>query len=199
MSYDRYGKTSHKDAFGSTYIAWRCGAKPATSTFANTRPDLFGPDLLTFMKRAARGFTRISMFGEGLPNIENRIELASDKDEFGMPLGRLIHSFDRRRPRCGMPTSQKGRRPPRPRAPRRSGCGRAPYSDDPPARAARSWVRARRTRWSIASARATSCRTSTWRGPASSRPGASNPTYTILAVSLRGAEQLATKWSTVAG
>ena len=39
------------------------------------------------MKRAARGLTRIGAFGEELPNIENRIELASDKDEFGMPLG----------------------------------------------------------------------------------------------------------------
>ncbi len=29
--------------------------------------------------------------------------------------------------------------------------------------------------------------------------GASNPTYTILAVSLRGAEQLAASWGTVAG
>ena len=29
--------------------------------------------------------------------------------------------------------------------------------------------------------------------------GASNPTYTIFALSLRGAEQLATKWSTIAG
>ena len=29
--------------------------------------------------------------------------------------------------------------------------------------------------------------------------GASNPTYTILALSLRGAEQLAANWSTVAG
>jgi choline dehydrogenase-like flavoprotein len=30
-------------------------------------------------------------------------------------------------------------------------------------------------------------------------PGASNPTYTIFALSLRGAEQLASQWSTVAG
>jgi choline dehydrogenase-like flavoprotein len=29
--------------------------------------------------------------------------------------------------------------------------------------------------------------------------GASNPTYTILAVALRGAEQLAASWGTVAG
>ena len=53
------------------------------------------------MKRAARGFSRIGMFGEGMPNIENRIELASDKDEFGMPLGRLIHSFDDDASSCG--------------------------------------------------------------------------------------------------
>ena len=48
------------------------------------------------------------MFGEGMPNIENRIELASDKDEFGMPLGRLIHSFDEDVSSCGMPTSPRG-------------------------------------------------------------------------------------------
>ena len=46
------------------------------------------------MKKAARGFTRISMFGEELPTLENRIELASDKDAFGMPPGRLIHTYD---------------------------------------------------------------------------------------------------------
>ena len=43
-------------------------------------------------------------------------------------------------------------------------------------------------------------RTSTSPAPASSRPsGASNPTYTIFALSLRGAEHLAANWSSVAG
>src|SRR5262249_35316110 len=60
----------------------------------HARLDLFGPDLAAFMKRAARGLTRINAFGEGLPNIENRIELASDKDEFGMPLAKIVHSYD---------------------------------------------------------------------------------------------------------
>src|SRR5204863_4574602 len=62
--------------------------------FANARLDLFGSDLAAFMKRAARGLTRIGAFGEELPNIENRIEAASDKDEFGMPFAKIIHSFD---------------------------------------------------------------------------------------------------------
>ncbi len=46
------------------------------------------------MKRAARGYTRIGAFGEEMPAIDNRVELASDKDEFGMPLGKITHSFN---------------------------------------------------------------------------------------------------------
>jgi len=96
MSYDRYGKTSHKEGFGSSFII--AGAALKTSGlggFANARLDLFGADLQAFMKRAARGFTRIAAFGEELPNIENRIELVSDKDELGMPLAKIIHNYDK--------------------------------------------------------------------------------------------------------
>ena len=39
--------------------------------------------------------SRIGAFGEELPNIENRIELVGDKDEFGMPLAKIIHSYDK--------------------------------------------------------------------------------------------------------
>ena len=95
MSYDRYGKTSQKGAFGSSFIV--AGSALKTSDlggFATARLDLFGPDLAVFMKRAARGLTPIGAFGEELPNIENRIEPASDKDAFGMPLAKIIHSFD---------------------------------------------------------------------------------------------------------
>src|SRR5207302_2031337 len=81
--------------FGSSFIV--AGSALKTSDlggFANARLDLFGAELQAFMKRAARGLTRIGAFGEELPNLDNRIELAADKDEFGMPLGRLHHSFD---------------------------------------------------------------------------------------------------------
>src|SRR5260221_14527159 len=89
----RFSKPSHKGAFGSSFIT--AGSALKTSDlggFANARLDLFGPDLQLFMKRGARGLTRFGTFGEAMPNIENRVELASDKDEFGMPLGRIIHS-----------------------------------------------------------------------------------------------------------
>src|SRR3981189_3589243 len=94
MSYDRYGKTAHPGVFGSSFIVAGTALKRSDPRgFANARLDLFGAELQAFMKRAARGLTRIGAFGEELPNIENRIELASDKDEVGMPLGKIGHSF----------------------------------------------------------------------------------------------------------
>ena len=45
----------------------------------------------------------------------------------------------------------------------------------------------------------TKCRTSTSPGPEFCDRRRVNPTYTIFALSLRGAEQLASNWSTVAG
>jgi choline dehydrogenase-like flavoprotein len=91
MSYQRYPKTSQKDAFGSTF--WTAGFALKTTDLANSRPDLFGTELDDYMKRAARNLTGIKGFGEELPAMENRVELASEKDEFGMPLGKLTHTF----------------------------------------------------------------------------------------------------------
>src|SRR5713226_3705460 len=95
MSYDRYDKTSKKGAFGSTYIVAGTAFKTSDlSGFANARLDLFGQPLADFMQKAKRGITRLTAFGEEMPNIENRIELADGKDDFGMPLAKIVHSFD---------------------------------------------------------------------------------------------------------
>ena len=95
MSYERYGKTSHAGAFGSTFIVAGSANKiSGLGGLANARSDLFGPDLQAFLKRATKNLTRMNAFGEEQPKIENRIELASEKDEFGMRLGRIIHNYD---------------------------------------------------------------------------------------------------------
>ena len=60
----------------------------------NSRPDLFGAELAAFMKRAVRGFTRYTAACEEQPKIENRVELVSQKDEFGMPLAKITHNYD---------------------------------------------------------------------------------------------------------
>jgi choline dehydrogenase-like flavoprotein len=62
---------------------------------AGVRPDLFGRELDEFMKVKARGLARITAIIEEMPNLDNRIELAEEKDEFGMPLARIVHTYDR--------------------------------------------------------------------------------------------------------
>src|SRR5262249_30612718 len=95
VSYDRNRKRSRKAGFGSTF--WNTGAaqKPTDARgIANVRTDLFGQELDDFLKGKARGLARITAICEELPNIENRMELSSEKDEFGIPLIRIIHTFN---------------------------------------------------------------------------------------------------------
>src|SRR6202167_1425298 len=82
MSYERYPKTSQKNAFGSSFLV--AGVALKTTDLGNSRPDLFGTELDDYMKRAARNLTGIKAFGEELPAMENRVELVSENDEFGM-------------------------------------------------------------------------------------------------------------------
>jgi choline dehydrogenase-like flavoprotein len=202
FSYDRYDKLAHKDkgAFGSTFIV--AGSAQKTSDlggFANARLDLFGPALADFMKRAKRGFTRITMFGEEMPNIENRIEVASDKDEYGMPLGRFIHTFDEAAVALWNANFEEGLKV-------------AKATD-----AKESWS-ARGNMPTIHLFGGTIMGTGAGNSVVDSygqtheignlyvagpgifpTEGAPNPTYTIFALSLRGAERLAANWSAVAG
>ena len=60
---------------------------------AAVRPDLWGAELDEFMKVKARGLARITAILEELPSLENRVEPAGEKDEFGFPLIRLVHTF----------------------------------------------------------------------------------------------------------
>jgi choline dehydrogenase-like flavoprotein len=95
VSYDRHPKTTRKGAFGSTF--WNTGAaqKPTDARgIANVRTDLFGKELDDFLKGKARGLARITAICEELPEMENRMEPASEKDEFGFPLIRIIHSYN---------------------------------------------------------------------------------------------------------
>jgi choline dehydrogenase-like flavoprotein len=95
VSYDRHPKTSRKTAFGSTF--WNTGAaqKPTDLRgIANVRPDLIGKELDEFLKGKSRGLSRITAICEALPKLENRIDLAPEKDEFGFPLVRINHTFD---------------------------------------------------------------------------------------------------------
>jgi choline dehydrogenase-like flavoprotein len=200
MSYERYGKTSHKGTFGSTFIVAGSALKISElGGIANARTDLFGPDLAAFMKRAIRGITRINAFGEGLPNIENRVELASDKDEYGMPLGRIIHSFDADAAALWNANFEEGL------AVAKAAAAKEIWS----ARGGMPTIHL--MGGTIMGTNAGNSVTNSYgqthdianlyvAGPGSfATAGASNPTYTIFALSLRGAEHLAANWAAVAG
>jgi choline dehydrogenase-like flavoprotein len=151
------------------------------------------------MKRAVTNLTRITAFGEEQPKIENRVELATEKDEFGMPLGRIIHSYDDNDAALWNANFEEGLK-----------IAKATDAKDV---------------WQVRAAQPTihfMGGTIMGTGAANSvvnsfgqtheipnlyvagpgifaTAGASNPTYTIFALSMRGAENLAANWSTVAG
>jgi choline dehydrogenase-like flavoprotein len=200
MSYDRYPKTSHKGAFGSSFIT--AGSALKTSDlggFANARLDLFGPELAAFMKRGARGITRFGTFGEAMPNIENRVELAGDKDELGMPLGKIIHSYDNDAIAVWNANFEEGLKIAKATGAKDvwSARGNMPTihlmgGTIMGTGAANSVTNSYGQTHEIANLYMA--------GPGIfATAGASNPTYTIFALSQRGAEQLAANWGTVAG
>ena len=200
MSYDRYGKTSQKGAFGSSFIV--AGSALKTSDlggFANARLDLFGPDLAAFMKRAARGLTRIGAFGEELPNIENRIEPASDKDEFGMPLAKIIHSFDQDAVALWNANFEEGMTIAKATGAKEFWSARG---NQPTIHLFGGTIMGTEGSNSVTNSYGqTHDIGNLWVAGPGLFPteGASNPTYTIFAVSQRGAEKLAASWGSVAG
>ncbi len=200
MSYERYGKTAHKSAFGSTFIVAGFTSKvTGLGGVANTRPDLFGPALHAYMKRAVTKLTRITAFGEEQPKIENRVELASEKDEFGMPLGRIIHNYDGNDAALWNANFEEGTK-----------IAKATDAKDVwQVRAAQPTIHF--MGGTIMGTGAANSVVNSYgqtheipnlyiAGPGIfATAGASNPTYTVFALSMRGAENLAANWSTVAG
>jgi choline dehydrogenase-like flavoprotein len=200
MSYDRYGKTSHKGAFGSSFIVAGNALKTSDlAGFANARLDLFGADLHAFMKRAKRGLTRIGAFGEEMPNIENRIELATEKDEFGMPLGRITHSYDQDVAAVWNANFEEGLKIANAAGAKEAWSARG---NIPTIHLMGGTIMGTGAGNSVVNSYGQTHEIPNLfiAGPGIfSTSGASNPTYTIFALSLRGAEQLAGRWKRIAG
>lgn len=95
-SQDRYGKADPDKPFGSYTWGLGSGMKPNDLIgIAATRPDIIGPALDPWMKRAARHFGAINAICETVPQRTNRIELTDQCDAYGMPLARIVHSLDK--------------------------------------------------------------------------------------------------------
>lgn len=95
LNQDCYPKTTHEDAgaFGSYQWMVANAVKPNDLLgVATTRADLFGAELDDFMQKATHGFASMTAVVEGLPVESNRVTLADERDEFGVPLARVTHS-----------------------------------------------------------------------------------------------------------
>jgi choline dehydrogenase-like flavoprotein len=200
MSYDRYDKTTHKGGFGSTYIIAGTALKTNDlGGMANARLDLFGPALHDFMKLAKRGLTRIGAFGEAMPNIENRIELVSDKDELGMPMAKIVHSYDQDAAGLWNANFEEGLKIAKAAGAKEAWSGRG---NIPTIHLFGGTIMGAQASDSVVNSFGQTHELPNLyvAGPGIfPTEGASNPTYTIFALSLRGAEQLVANWGSVAG
>jgi choline dehydrogenase-like flavoprotein len=200
MSYERYGKTAHKGAFGSTFIVAGFATKlSGLGGVANTRPELFGPALQDYMKRAVKNLTRITAFGEEQPKIENRLELAAEKDEFGMPLGRIIHNYDDNDAALWNANFEEGLKIAHATDAKEVWQGRG---NQPTIHLMGGTIMGTSAADSVVNSFGQTHEIANLycAGPGIfATSGASNPTYTIFALSMRGAEHLAANWSAVAG
>ena len=195
MSYDRYGKTSHKEARSAAHSSSPAPRSRRTTSAASPMlgSTCSAPSCTVHETRGAR-LTRIEAFGEELPNIENRIELVSDKDEFGMPLAKIVHSFDQDAVALWNANFEEGLKIAKATDAKEvwSGRGNMPTihlmgGTIMGTEAGNSVINSYGQTHEIPNLYVAGSRHLCDRG-------ASNPTYTILALSLRGAEQLAKNW-----
>jgi choline dehydrogenase-like flavoprotein len=91
---DGYDKEGDEGAFGSRQ--WEIGLilKPNDMLgIVMTRPDIFGEDLHRFMEEGAMHMGSMVSVSEDQPLAENRIGLASQKDEYGFPLASVTYKI----------------------------------------------------------------------------------------------------------
>jgi choline dehydrogenase-like flavoprotein len=101
LSQDSYKKDPAKGYVASSQWLIGNALKPNDLLgIANTRADLFGEPLHEFMRTAAHHLAVMTFVGEGLPIAENRLVLSDNKDSYGMPLAKVVHTFHDDSIRC---------------------------------------------------------------------------------------------------
>jgi choline dehydrogenase-like flavoprotein len=123
----------------------------------------------------------------------------SDKDEFGMPMAKIVHSFDQDAVALWNANFEEGLKIAKAAGAKEAWSGRG---NMPTIHLMGGTIMGTAADNSVVDSYGQSHDVPNLyvAGPGIfATAGASNPTYTIFALSLRGAERLADKWSTVAG
>lgn len=94
LSQEDYAKDPQKGYVASSQWLIGNALKPNDLLgICNTRPDLFGAPLHTFLQTAAQHLATMTFVGEGLPDAANRLVLSGRKDRYGFPTARVRHDF----------------------------------------------------------------------------------------------------------
>jgi len=94
---DDYRKDGRGSAFGSYQWLIANSTKPNDIIgLANAKPGIFGPALHSFLKDAAQHYAGMVAVIEDLPVKTNQVRLGSAKDKFGIPLAEVTHTVDDR-------------------------------------------------------------------------------------------------------
>src|SRR5260221_12073534 len=134
-----------------------------------------------------------------MTKVESGVEVAADKDEFGMPLGRIVHSYDEDVARVWNANFEEGLKIANAAGAKESWSGRG---NIPTIHLMGGTIMGKGGGDSVVNSYGQSHELPNLfvAGPGIFAPsGASNPTYTIFALSLRGAERLAGKWKAIVG
>lgn len=92
INQDGFSKLRKGGPFGSRHFIAGLAVKPNNLLgIAMTRADLFGAELDAFMQRATRHMTNMVTVGEDQPQRENRVELGRQKDAYGFPTARVVY------------------------------------------------------------------------------------------------------------
>lgn len=97
LNQDGYdNKLAVKDAYGSFQWIIANAVKPnGLLGIANNRADIYGAQLRPFLQRAVNHLGVMTLVAEDVPLPENRVELSSKRDAFGVPLARAVHNLDK--------------------------------------------------------------------------------------------------------
>ncbi len=94
INQDHYEQKLKAEAYGSYQWLIANALKPNDLLgIANTRPDVYGPALQEFMRKAAAHMGAMIFVGEDLPLAENRVTLSSKRDQYGVPLAKATHNI----------------------------------------------------------------------------------------------------------
>jgi choline dehydrogenase-like flavoprotein len=94
---DDYRKDGRESAFGSYQWMIASSTKPNDIIgLANAKPGIFGPALHHFLKDAAQHYAGMVAMAEDLPVKTNDVRLSSSKDRFGIPIAEVTHTADDR-------------------------------------------------------------------------------------------------------